>query len=162
MVQCIVDCIGSASVMATIAVVDDSASIRKIFEYYLQDVGHRVVLAANGAEGLRLITEQAVDVALIDANMPGMHGLAVLSALKANASTQGVPVVLMTACVSQDLVHRALAAGALEVLAKPFDVVAVEAMLRRHADAASAARGMRPEPGPAFGIDRQRAPVDRN
>jgi CheY-like chemotaxis protein len=148
--------------MATIAVVDDSASIRKIFEYYLQDVGHRVLLAASGADGLKLITEHSVDVALIDANMPVMHGLALCAALKANPQTQGVPLVMMTACVSQDLVARALAGGVMEVLSKPFDVVAVEAMLRRYADEGAQTRANPAGSLPSLGIDRLRIPIDHN
>jgi CheY-like chemotaxis protein len=148
--------------MATIAIVDDSTSIRKIFEYYLQDVGHQVVLAATGTDGLKLITEQRVDVALIDANMPGLHGVDLCAALKANPATQAVPVVIMTACVSQDLVARALAAGALEVLAKPFDVVAVEETLRRYAEAAAGSRDRNADSTSALGLDRLRAPLDLN
>jgi len=145
--------------MATIAVVDDSISIRQIFEYYLQDVGHTVLLAANGIEGLKLLAEHSVDVALVDANMPGMHGLALCEAAKANPLTAHVPVVLMTACVSRDLVARALAAGALEVLSKPFDVVSVEATLRHYAETAARTRAAA---APGLTAEQMRAFGDRN
>jgi CheY-like chemotaxis protein len=145
--------------MATIAVVDDSISIRQIFEYYLQDVGHTVLLAANGAEGLKLLAEHSVDVVLVDANMPGMHGLALCEAAKRNPLTAHVPIVMMTACISRDLVARALAAGALEVLSKPFDVVSVEATLRHYAE--TAARG-RSAGAPGLTAEQMRALGDRN
>jgi CheY-like chemotaxis protein len=126
--------------MATIAVIDDSPSIRKIFEYCLEDMGHTALFASNGAEGLKLLAENWVDVVLVDANMPVMNGLALCEAVRANPLMGHLPIVMMTACISRDLVARALAAGAREVLSKPFDVAEVEAKLQQHAENAAQLR----------------------
>ncbi len=82
--------------VGTVLVVDDEPSVRELMHRFLSKEGFRVVTAAGGEDGLRLARSLRPDVITLDVMMPGMDGWAVLSALKANADTTDIPVIMVT------------------------------------------------------------------
>jgi CheY-like chemotaxis protein len=88
-----------------------------------------VVTAARGEEGLRLARALRPDVITLDVMMPGMDGWAVLSALKADAETTDIPVIMVTIVDDRNLGY---ALGAADYLTKPFDRERLVAVLARH------------------------------
>lgn len=101
-----------------ILVVEDDDDSRMLMAEVLETFGYKVVSAATGQEGLRVLSEQAVDVLLTDLGMPGMGGLEVARAAKAIAP--GVPVVVVTGW-ADDEVARARGHEVDAVLMKPVD-----------------------------------------
>ncbi|RLE14970.1 two-component system response regulator [Candidatus Aerophobetes bacterium] len=103
----------------TIMVVDDSATMRKITRHHLTQLGFsKIVEAANGAEGLKKLDEEEIDLVFCDWNMPEMNGLQFLHALKEKGKE--IPVVMLTTVNTQEEVMAALEAGAVSYITKPF------------------------------------------
>lgn len=85
--------------MATILLVEDTASERELLTRYLQDAGHLIIAASNGQEALKKIDSTAPDLVITDIVMPGMSGLELCRHLRKNPTTQTLPIV---ACTSKD------------------------------------------------------------
>lgn len=96
--------------MARVLVVEDSAVQARHVEVLLRTNGHAVTLAADGAAGLAAVRAAVPDLVLTDMHMPGMSGLELIQALKADFP--GLPVVMMTHKGSEDVAVAALRAGA--------------------------------------------------
>jgi CheY-like chemotaxis protein len=118
--------------MTCILIVDDDLSVQLTLEFCLQDAGYSVMLAGDGPAGLRVAAEKQVDLILLDVNMPQMNGIAVCQALKANPALSHIPVVVMTSCATRETVSHAIAAGALEVMSKPFELAELYAIVSRN------------------------------
>jgi DNA-binding NtrC family response regulator len=120
-----------------ILVVDDQYSIRLMLESGLSLSGFRVSCARNGAEALAAASTGEFDAVISDIYMPEGDGLAMVQELR--TLLPPLPIVLMTAQGSVELAVRAVEEGATDFIAKPFEVSAVAALLRRHLSAASEA-----------------------
>jgi DNA-binding NtrC family response regulator len=120
-----------------ILVVDDQHSIRLMLESGLSLNGFRVSCARNGAEALAVACTEEFDAVISDIYMPDGDGLKMVQELR--ALLPSLPIVLMTAQGSVELAVRAVEEGATDFIAKPFEVSAVAALLRRHLSAASEA-----------------------
>lgn len=104
-----------------ILIVDDSRVMRGLVVRTLRQagfVGHELLEAGNGHEGLRAVARDAPDLVLSDWDLPGMGGLELLATLRAGGNP--VPFGFVTAASSPEVVARAERAGALFVIAKPF------------------------------------------
>ena len=102
-------------------VIDDSRAMRMILTRIMQELGFDVSEAGNGREGLdRLRENGAVDVALVDWNMPEMDGLAFIRAVRAEDSYRDLCLMMVTTESETSQMVRALAAGAHEYVMKPF------------------------------------------
>lgn len=104
-----------------IIVVDDSSVVRSEITLVLSSAGYRVVEAANGAEGLRRLKENA-DAALVlsDINMPEMNGIEMLTQIKAGGNNASLPVVMLTTEGNVELIKQAKRVGAKAWIVKPF------------------------------------------
>ena len=107
---------------ARILIVDDQAANVRLLEQMLAAAGYTAVSATmNPAEVCALHREHGYDLILLDLQMPGMDGFAVLDALKETETDSYVPVLVVTAQPDHKL--RALRAGAKDFVAKPFDLI---------------------------------------
>lgn len=104
-------------------IVDDNEAVRESLRFLFEHRGYVTAVASNGAEAIALAGQRAFDGAIIDVNMPGMNGLAVCRSLQARAAETGheLAVWMMTGARTSDLAKAATEAGALALLAKPFD-----------------------------------------
>ncbi|MEV4703899.1 response regulator [Actinoplanes sp. NPDC049316] len=82
--------------MAFIVVVDDDADVRELIETTLQLAGHEVRTVTSGPEALAAVGEARPDLVITDHVMPGMTGLELAQALRADAGTADVPIILLT------------------------------------------------------------------
>lgn len=105
--------------MALILVVDDDAAFRDALVATLESLGHRVLAAASGREGLVLLRRHAPDLALVDFRMPDMDGLAMLRAVHAQADAPATPIVMLTAYATSHNTIEAMKLGAFDHLTKP-------------------------------------------
>jgi two-component system chemotaxis response regulator CheY len=104
--------------------VDDSAIIRKIIRSGVEVLDYELVEAADGIEALTILERASEDIILIllDWNMPGMDGLVFLEKIKNTASLKHIPVMMVTTESEKENIIRAIQAGAINYLVKPFTI----------------------------------------
>ncbi|MYM84518.1 diguanylate cyclase [Duganella sp. FT50W] len=112
-----------------ILVVDDAMENIQILHHALREE-HEVLFALDGEQALQIAREQQPDLILLDAVMPGMDGYAVVAALRAAPRLQDIPVIFVTALSQPEDETRALEAGAVDFISKPFNVAVVRARVR--------------------------------
>jgi DNA-binding response OmpR family regulator len=116
----------------TILIVEDDSTVAQLIRLYLVRDGYEVAVAADGPEGVRLARERRPDLVLLDLNLPGMDGVEVCATLRAESD---VPVIMVTARVSEDDRLAGLDLGADDYITKPFSprelAARVRAVLRR-------------------------------
>lgn len=121
--------------MARILVVEDSPDIAELIEHYLKAAGHTTTLTGNGSDGLRQARMSPPDAIVLDLMLPGMDGLHVCQALRGEAATASIPIIMLTARGDEHDRIRGLELGADDYLTKPFSpkelVARVAALLRR-------------------------------
>lgn len=119
---------------AHLLIVDDDASIRRMFQLLLQDAGYRVTTAGSGEEALAYLELISPDLVLLDLMLPGINGKDVARKIKADADRPFIPVILVTAQGDQQTKVNVLDAGADDYLVKPVEfaelLARVRAMLR--------------------------------
>ncbi len=107
-----------------VLVIDDEGDVRMIVRFALErDPRFVVTEARNGNEGLHLAQEEAPDLILLDAMMPGLDGYEVCRRLRAQPRFAQTPVVFLTAKTQGYERRQGLAAGATDYLPKPFDPI---------------------------------------
>lgn len=102
-----------------VAIVDDDGSIRAALEGLLQEAGLTTCVFEHAEEFLRSAKRNEVGCLITDIRMPGLSGLELQSRL--SAEHRGIPIIFITAHGDEEMRLRALRAGAVEFLAKPFD-----------------------------------------
>lgn len=105
--------------MAKILVVDDDARNLRLAVTVLEQAGHEVLSALGGAQGIEAALAHAPDLVLMDVQMPGMDGIAVLRHLRAAPRTATLKVVALTALAMVGDRERLLAEGFDGYLEKP-------------------------------------------
>ena len=119
----------------SVLVVDDESAIREMIRFALGKSGMTVRCAASGQEALEKITEQSPDILLLDWMMPNMSGPQLTRRLRKDPVTKDIPIIMLTAKVSEDDKVTGLNAGADDYIIKPFSprelVARISAVLRR-------------------------------
>lgn len=106
--------------MASILVLDDSASMRQMIKTALMDKGHVIVGAANGVQGLKFVKSTPFDLVITDLNMPEMDGLTFIRELRKSPDHRGMPVLFVSTESNEAFKQQAKAAGATGWVTKPF------------------------------------------
>ncbi len=115
-----------------VLVVDDSKSIVAMIQYSLEKVGHQVLTAYDGNEGLQRLEEAGgVDLILCDLNMPNMDGLSMLKAIKASKKYAKIPFLMLTTEAQQSLRQQAKDAGAKAWIIKPFTDEQIQGAIKK-------------------------------
>jgi CheY-like chemotaxis protein len=104
----------------TILLVDDSATSRmKSRMIFAKIEGYELLSACDGKEGLEVAVEKKPDLILMDVEMPRMSGIEACRALRENAVTKRIPIVLLTSRGEASAVKTGFASGCTEYLLKP-------------------------------------------
>lgn len=106
---------------ATVMVVDDELMNLKLIEAMLKPLGYNVILAHDGEECLKRVTEDRPDLILLDIMMPRLNGFDVATLLKSRPDTKLIPIVIVTTLQNVNDRVRALEVGADDFLTKPVD-----------------------------------------
>jgi DNA-binding response OmpR family regulator len=112
-----------------ILIVDDEPFNVDFLEQELDDLGYDTVAAVNGQEALERVRTESPDLVLLDIMMPIMDGFTVLGHLKADAATQDIPVIIISAMTDLQSVVKGIQAGADDYLPKPFEPVVLRARI---------------------------------
>jgi CheY-like chemotaxis protein len=107
--------------MPRILVIDDNAGVRQVVKTILSRFGYEVFAVPSGAVAIELLKNERVDLALIDIEMPDMTGFEVCTYFKADPHLRSLPVVMMTGRAIDGVPEQVEAAGAVSLVAKPFD-----------------------------------------
>jgi chemosensory pili system protein ChpA (sensor histidine kinase/response regulator) len=124
---------------ATIMVVDDSLTVRRVTQRLLERQGYNVMLAKDGVDALRQMQDTLPDVLLVDIEMPRMDGYDLTRAVRSNPETQGIPILMITSRTAGK--HRSLAfeLGVNEYLGKPYQEDELLRLIHRHLAARASA-----------------------
>jgi two-component system phosphate regulon response regulator PhoB len=121
--------------MARVLVIEDEADLREVLEYNLTKEGHRVVLAATGAEGLRKARELRPELVLLDLMLPDVPGTTICKTLRKEPTTRDAKIIMVTA--KGEEIDRVVGfeLGADDYVVKPFSVrellLRIGAVMRR-------------------------------
>ena len=114
-----------------ILIVEDSPTMRQLLVFALRRLKSvEIVEAQDGMDGLRKITSDHFDLALIDINMPVMDGLKLISLIRSEDSLKEIPIVVITTEGAREDRDRAMVLGANEYLTKPIQANRVLAVAR--------------------------------
>lgn len=112
-----------------ILVVDDSASQRLFLKAHLGKMGHEVVTAADGREGIEVFTDIDPDIVLLDVMMPGIDGYETARVIR-GTNDQWVPIIFLSGCADTGDIAAGIDAGGDDYLTKPCDPTVLEAKIR--------------------------------
>jgi two-component system chemotaxis response regulator CheY len=108
--------------VAKILSVDDSAAMRQMLILTLKSVGHDVLSAIDGVDGLaKAASGVPVDLVITDIHMPNMNGLTLVRELRRLPGYLAVPVLVLSTEASTEMKQQGRSAGATGWIAKPFD-----------------------------------------
>jgi CheY-like chemotaxis protein len=126
-----VDRHGALANKATILLVEDEDSLRKVLKDLLERDGYTICEARDGAEAMEQVDRHNPDLVLLDLNLPNIDGFTVLEKLRAHPRTADLPVMVLSARSDEENEVRVLQLGATDFLAKPFRPKALSARLER-------------------------------
>jgi CheY-like chemotaxis protein len=113
-------------------VVDDNRDGAEAMALYLEDLGHEVAVAADGASGLAMAERLRPQLVLLDIGMPGMDGYEVARRLRAEPWSRNVVMLAISGYDSEEDRQRSLAAGCDEHLVKPVEPQSIVKFLASH------------------------------
>ena len=115
-----------------ILIVEDNEDCRELQVCVIRRLGYHVIEADNGLTAIDEALASHPDLILMDLSMPKMCGDEATVQLKTQETTRNIPVVICTAFGPGPEINRALSAGAVEVLHKPFRFSDLENMIRKY------------------------------
>ena len=121
--------------MSSILIVEDDPDIAQLLEHYLQNAGHSVERLSTGNAVMPSLRRRRPDLVILDLMLPGMDGLLVCQAMRAEPATAAIPVIMLTARGDESDRVSGLELGADDYVTKPFSpkelTARVGALLRR-------------------------------
>jgi two-component system, cell cycle response regulator DivK len=117
--------------MKRILVAEDRPSSRELICTVLDSAGYEILEAVDGEDALEKALHNAVDLIILDLQMPKIDGFGVLGALRKDARFASTPILALTASAMQGDRERALDAGFSSYIAKPVDLKALRSEIRR-------------------------------
>jgi len=106
---------------STVLIADDNPQNVELLQAYLEELGCRVVSAADGQETLKQVASEKPDLILLDIMMPKMSGFEICRKLKKDPATAGIPICVVTALTEVADIERAVEAGTDDFLSKPIN-----------------------------------------
>lgn len=105
----------------TIMTVDDAATVRQMVSFVLKQNGYEVVEAIDGADALRKLATQKVDMIITDLNMPNLDGIGLIRGARALPACKFIPIIMLTTESQDGKKEEGKKAGASGWIVKPFN-----------------------------------------
>jgi DNA-binding response OmpR family regulator len=119
----------------TVLVVEDDADIAALISHFLEKTGFEAEIVSDGGRALTRARESSPDLVILDVMLPGLNGLEVCRALRADDKTAALPIIILTARGEESERILGLDVGADDYMVKPFSpnelMARVRALLRR-------------------------------
>ncbi len=112
-----------------ILVVDDDPDMREMLQLLVTNMGYNALEAGKAKDALQFIERGKADLVLLDLNMPGASGMDLLTVLQRRRLE--VPIIIVSAYVSQDIAGQLAEKGVKGIVAKPFKKDRIEGEIRR-------------------------------
>jgi len=103
-----------------IFVLEDDRAMRELTRLHLSAEGHEVHVFEDAVEGGHALLKQAPDLVICDINMPYMSGLDLITAMRGDPETAGIPVIVMTSHTDDETWSKAFKLGIVAFITKPF------------------------------------------
>ena len=107
--------------MKRILVVEDNEKNMYLIAFILEKMGHRVLRAVTGEDGVEIAVRERPDLILMDIQLPGIDGFEATRRIRASAAAGGIPIVAVTSLAMTGDRERLLAAGCNGYIEKPID-----------------------------------------
>ena len=120
--------IAAATAAQSVLIVDDEPEIRSLLTDMLSDRGYRIDTAVDGVAALQMVVASHPDLVLLDVDMPRLRGVEAMVAILGLAPATKVIMISGKADAQEE--RRALAAGAFDYIAKPFDLTYLDEAVR--------------------------------
>ena len=125
---------------ATVMVVDDSLTVRRVTQRLLERNGYRTILAKDGVDAMRALEEHIPDVMLVDIEMPRMDGYDLTRNVRSNKATRKIPIIMITSRTAEKHRRVAIELGVNEYLGKPYREDELLELIHRYVHTASVVR----------------------
>ena len=107
--------------MAKILAVEDEPSLQKLLEYQLKRIGHEIRVATDGQQALEMVKSDRPVLVLLDVMLRVMGGFQVLRPLQDDKTTNGIPVIMLSAKGQQHDIAAGIEKGVFDYITKPFE-----------------------------------------
>jgi len=114
-----------------IMTVDDSGSMRQMVGFTLRQHGYDITEAANGAEALKKLEKEKIDMLITDINMSELDGIGLVRKVRDNPAYKFIPIIILTTEFQAEKKEEAKAAGATGWIVKPFRPDQLLAVVRK-------------------------------
>jgi DNA-binding response OmpR family regulator len=101
--------------------VEDDRTVALVVKYFLELEGFEVLIATDGVSGLETVRRERPQLVVTDCNMPGMNGMSMVKALRADPLTRDIAVLMLTSEEGVDKETEALAVGVDDYIVKPVE-----------------------------------------
>lgn len=119
-----------------ILIIEDNERNRRLFKLIIDSIGHEIVMAENGEDGIKMAKRERPNLILMDIHLPVMDGLTAFSILRSNEDTKDIPVIAVTSHAMKGDRERFLKQGFADYVAKPIEVddfiKTLESVLKDH------------------------------
>ena len=99
-------------------IVEDDSALGMMYKAKLESVGYEIILADNGSDAIKIAQEDSADLILLDVIIPQLDGFSVLTELKKNPKTKGIPVIMSTNLGTDEDRKKGESLGAVDYLVK--------------------------------------------
>ncbi|MEZ5326219.1 MAG: hybrid sensor histidine kinase/response regulator [Verrucomicrobiales bacterium] len=117
---------------STVLIVDDQQRNLQVVATELSAEGFEIVLADSGPSALARVDARLPDLILLDVMMPGMDGFEVCRLLKEQPRSADIPIIFLSAADEKDIIVRAIEAGGVDYVTKPFNKAELLSRVRSH------------------------------
>ena len=101
-----------------VLIIEDSLVLRMAVAKFVTDLGHEIVEAADGREGLIAAQEERPDLIISDINMPNMDGMEFVDRLRESETLKDTPVIMLTSQKNMDIIREAMKKGVIDYILK--------------------------------------------
>lgn len=116
----------------SILIIEDDKMSQMVLSRFLSGMGSRIILAADGIEGLLLARASRPDIIILDSHIPGMSGKDTLAEIRMDKELKNIPVIIASGDAFKETSEELLLAGANEYLVKPIDFKVLHTTLSKY------------------------------